>query len=158
VLATLSLDGLSAIAQTVLAATALAALGAAIWQVVVTRSTTRRERVLKYSVPLTGRGTATELHELGSYFRDQGHSEYERLPKSEQLEMMRLPNLIEEIAALYNRKALDRDFAALLLGQYVEPLWDDGATFIQDMRIADESPRLFVEWQEMQTDTRKRRS
>jgi hypothetical protein len=70
---------------------------------------------------------------------------------------MHLPNIIEEIAYLYNHGALDRNVAAELLGVYVERLWKTSESLVKEIRVAEQRPRVFIEWEQMQADTWKRR-
>jgi hypothetical protein len=82
---------------------------------------------------------------------------FDALPPAEQLGWLRLPNLIEEIAYLYNCGVLDRDVAAELVGVYVERLWASCAKLLRELRVAEGRPRVFIEWERMQADTWRRR-
>jgi hypothetical protein len=82
---------------------------------------------------------------------------FNALPLAEQLGWLRLPNLIEEIAYLYNCGVLDRDVAAELVGTYVERLWASCAKLLRELRISENRPRVFIEWERMQGDTWRRR-
>jgi hypothetical protein len=82
---------------------------------------------------------------------------FKSLSTVRQLEEMRLPNVIEEIAVLYNRGVLDRGVAAELLGVYVERLWQTSGDLVKELRTAERRPRIFIHWEHMQKDTWRRR-
>jgi hypothetical protein len=48
---------------------------------------------------------------------------------------------------------MDRDLAAELMGTYVEKLWAAARPYV-GVRQAKHNPRLFVDWERMQNDTR----
>ncbi len=68
-----------------------------------------------------------------------------------------LPNIIEEVAFLYNRRLLDRGVASEILGVDVESLWIVGQPLIKGERGFRERPSIYCEWEEMQEDTPRQR-
>lgn len=149
--------GWADIAQYVFAITGVLAVGFAYVQIRSARAAARRARVYDY---------ADAFNRMELLRASARHNErwprwtvvsLTALTEVEQAEWMRLPNLIEEVAYLYNRKALDRDVAAELLGVYVEKLWKSSERLIHELRLTYERPRLFVDWERMQADTWKRR-
>ncbi len=153
----LSLQGWGDIAQFVLALSGVAALGGAYAQIRTSQATARRARVYDYADLLNGlellRATAKHSEQWPKWTA----ADFKALPNIEQLEWMRLPNIVEEIAVLYKRGMLDRDVAAELLGVYVERLWKSSEKVIRELREAEQRPRIFIDWEQMQSDTWKRR-
>jgi hypothetical protein len=153
----LSLAGLGDIAQVVLAGAALVALVGAYAQLRVSHNAARRGRVYDYA-DMLGRheweAETVRCHEELPKFTAET---FDALPLAEQLGWLRLPNLIEEIAYLYNCGVLDRDVAAELVGVYVERLWASCAKLLRELRAAEGRPRVFIEWERMQGDTWRRR-
>jgi hypothetical protein len=81
---------------------------------------------------------------------------FEGLEPRERAQILVVPNLIEEIGALYNRRRLDRDVVALALGVMVELLWVECQALVKGGQ-ADRGEWVYSEWAEMQADTRERR-
>jgi hypothetical protein len=153
----LSLSGAGDIAQIVLASTGLVALVGAYAQVRVSHNATRRGRVYEFADMLGQQEWVDETvrcHEGLPMFTSKTFS---ALSLGEQLGWLRLPNLIEEIAYLYNSGVLDQDVAAELVGVYVERLWASCAGFLRELRVSENRPRVFIEWERMQSDTWRRR-
>jgi hypothetical protein len=152
----LSLDAWGDIAQLVLAITGGLALGGALVQLGITRSQARQARVYTYS----DRFNQLEIIRLCARYTDfwetHSYEEYRALPRPERAEWLVLPNFLEEVAALYNRKLLDRDVAADVLGMYVEDLWTVSLPLVTGERIKRNDPTIFSEWEEMQRDTPSR--
>jgi len=149
----LSLDGWGNIAQFVIAIAAAMALGFAAVEVRISRANTRRARVYDYA----DRFNQPEILRAGAHYRDywESHSyaDFDALGHAERLELLMLPNLIEEVAFLYNRRLLDRNVAAELLGIYVERLWRASIPLVSDLRREEGRQTIFSEWEEMQHDT-----
>lgn len=152
-----TLSGWADFAQIVLAGTALAALVGAIWQLHVSRAATRRGRVFEYRDVLNSveslQSTAKHMEQWPQWTID----DFLDLPEGRQLEELRLPNMVEQFAFLYNRNLIDRSVAADQLGVYAERLWKASEHLVRGLRIALQRPRVFVEWERMKDDTWRRR-
>jgi hypothetical protein len=152
-----SLSGCADIAQVALAITAVAALVGAAAQLRISQNKASRERVYAYADALNTLDILRATVEHKENWAKWTIEDLANLPEREQVEQMRLPNLVEEIAHLYNRKVLDRDVAAELLGVYVEALWIASERLVKELRISEQRPRVFIDWEKMQADTWKRR-
>jgi hypothetical protein len=157
VLGVLSLGGWAAVAQYVFTLTTIGALGTAAWQLRQNAANAARDRTHVYVDRVTSRESLDEWHDLKAYWRFSGYTDFRRLPGRQQVEMLRLPNLLDEVGSVYNKGGLDRDLASELLGVYVEVLWESGKQFILDMRSIDQRNKVFDEWGRMQADTQARR-
>ena len=155
--AALSLGGWADIAQCVLAITAIAALVGAAAQLRISHHHARRERVFAYADTLNQLDLLRATTEHQENWANWTIEDLEKLTELEQAEQMRLPNLVEEIGYLYNRRVLDRKVAAELLGVYVEALWIASERLVKEIRLSEKRPRVFIDWEEMQADTWKRR-
>lgn len=155
--AVLSLSGWADIAQYVLAITAVVAIFGAAAQLRITHHQARRERVFAYADALNQLDLLRATVEHQDKWSKWTVDDLKKLTGLEQAEQMRLPNLVEEIAYLYNRRVLDRGVAAELLGVYVEGLWIASERLVAELRISEKRPRVFVDWEAMQADTWKRR-
>jgi hypothetical protein len=153
----LSLAGLGDIAQAVLAGIAFAALVGAIAQLRVSHNAARRTRVYDYADMLGRPEWEAETVRCQEELPKFTAGTFEALPLADQYAWLRLPNLIEEIAYLYNCGVLDRDVAAELVGVYVERLWAACSTLLRELRVVEGRPRVFIEWERMQGDTWRRR-
>lgn len=152
----LSLDAWGNISQLVLAITGILALVGAFIQLKSTRSQSRQARVYTYS----DRFNQLEIIRLCARYTDfwetNSYAEFRALPRPARAEWLVLPNFLEEVGALYNRKLLDRDVAADVLGMYVEDLWTVSLPLVTGERINRNDPAIFSEWEEMQRDTPSR--
>jgi hypothetical protein len=156
-LAIRTLQGWGDFAQIVLASAAVAALAGAVAQLLVSRAAARRGRVFEYrdllNTPESLQATAAHMTQWPQWTID----DFMALPPDEQLKWLRLPNIVEQYAYLYNRNLIDQRVAAEQLGVYAERLWKASEHVAKGMRTAEERPRVFVEWERMQSDTWKRR-
>lgn len=151
--AALALYAWADVAQFVIAiAGGLALLGAAA-QVRLSRANARRARVYEYA----DRFNEREMLRLSALYIDawknSSYEEFKALDRADRSESLMLPNLIEEVAFLYNRKLLDRDVAAEILGIYVERLWSVSIPLVTELRREKNNPSVYAEWEEMQRDT-----
>jgi hypothetical protein len=153
----LSLAGWADIAQYVIAISAVVALAGAAAQLRISHHQARRERVFAYADLLNTLDNLRATAEHQERWSQWTATELNALTEGKQAEQMRLPNMVEEIACLYNRRVLDRDLAAELLGIYVEKLWKASERLIRELRDVEHRPRIFVEWEAMQAETWKRR-
>jgi hypothetical protein len=140
------------IAQFVIAIVGAIALIGAIWQIVLNRANARRVRVYEYADRFNRPGLRRRSSRYRNYVEKHTYSDFKRLTRTLQNELLILPNLLEEVAALYHRGLLDRDVAAEMLGVYVENLWASSKPFMSEMR-AELGANAFCDWEEMQTET-----
>jgi hypothetical protein len=146
------------IAQFVIAITAGLALvvaGVELWR---SRTNARRVRAYQYSDRLNQLEMRRMAGEYRKFFEDEKHTfeDFMALDRVRRNELLMLPNLIEEIAALYHRKLIDRNVAAEVVGVYVEQLWTASKAFIIELRSAYGSS-AFDEWERMAQDTAGRK-
>lgn len=145
------------LAQTVIGASAALAVVVAVVQIRAARSTARRERVYAYQDQFNELEFRRRSVQYREYWETHSYQDYkDGLTRLERNEMLMIPNLMEEVAALYNRKLLDRDVAAETLGVYVEGLWSSSRHYIMGLR-SQHGPKLFCEWDEMQQNTPARK-
>ena len=153
----LSLAQWGNIAQIALAAAAIGALWFAWREIRAARDAACRQRVYDYADTFN----SLDILKASARHRERWPNwtvgAFRSLPKVERSEWLRLPNLIEEVAHLYNQNALDRDIAAELLGLYAEKLWESSQKMITELRAADQNPQLYLDWERMQIDTLARR-
>lgn len=149
----LTLADWSAIAQIVLATTALSALVVAVAQIFVTRSSSRQELTYNY----THRFSSPELlpyHEkTGELFKaadssaDNRYQDFLAMGRADQLAALVVPNLFEEMAGMYNQGLLDKGIAKEFFGDAAKEVWNSGAWLIDRWRATD--PTYFKQWQLM---------
>jgi hypothetical protein len=151
----LTLGGLGNIAQAAIAVTGVLALFGAAWQVAISRMSAKRARVYEYADRFNRPEIIRASAHFTEYWKDHSYEEYKQQELATQMEWRMLPNIIEEVAFLYNRKLLDRDVAAELLGIYVERLWAVGQPLIEGLR-RERRPEAYSEWEEMQEGTPRR--
>jgi len=154
--AVLSLDGWGDIAQFVIAISAVVALFGAAAQLRQSRTSARRSRVYEYADRFNTRVMLRRATDYRAYWDEHDFADFRALSDREQLDRLLLPNLIEEIAYLYNRKLLDRRVAVDLLRVYVERMWEASRPLIDDVRKQEESPVFYSEWERMYEDIRVR--
>ncbi len=154
--AVLSLNGWASIAQYVFTLTAGGALVAAVWQLKQNAAAAQRDRTHTYTDGVTSVESLDEWHRLKAYWRFHRYSDFQRLPQRTQIEMLRLPNLLDEVGAVYNGGGLDRDLAADLFGVYAAVLWEAAEPFIEEMRYKDGRPLYYKDWETMQDDSQRR--
>jgi hypothetical protein len=151
----LTLAGLGDVAQAGIAVTgALAFLGAA-WQISISRASAKRARVYEYADRFNQPEIIRASAHFAEYWKDHSYAGYKELELAKQMEWRMLPNIIEEVAYLYNRRLLDRNVAAELLGIYIERLWTVGKPLTDGLR-EERRPDIYTEWEEMQEDTPRR--
>jgi hypothetical protein len=155
----LTLDGWADIAQIVIAVSAALAVFVAVIELWRSRANARRVRAYEYSDRFNQPDMRRRAGEYREYFGDakSTYDDYMLLKRTERNELMLLPNLIEEVAALYVRKLIDRYVAAETLGPYIEELWEVTKAFAMRVR-ADQVPECFIDWESMVEDTPGRRA
>jgi hypothetical protein len=155
-IAVLSLDGWGDIAQFVIAVGGVGALIGVYLQLRLGHASGRRARVYEYADRFTDSKMLQASGEYVEYWEGHTFSDFAALSTVAQLDRLMMPNLIEEVAFLYNRNLLDRNVAADLLGFYVERLWDVSSPLVSEVRRAENRATFYSEWEEMQEDTRVR--
>ena len=148
----LSLIEWSYVAQCVIAVAALVALAVAGGQIWVTRATAKRVRVYEYADKFNQPEMRRRAGEWREYVEANTYEDFAALKWVERNDRLLLANVIEEVAAMYNRGMLDRSVAAEAVGFYVEGLWEASKKFVAEMRAA-KGPRLFADWEHMVEDT-----
>lgn len=154
--ASASYQGLANFSQAILAGVAvLALLGAAI-QIRVTRGIAKRQLAYEYLKRFNSLQTLDLREELRIFWKDGTWKKFKELGPSERGRLLVIPNLIEELGALYNRRRLDRDVTALGLGLYIEVVWSECQGLILGCR-GEKGEWIYSEWDEMRADTQARR-
>jgi hypothetical protein len=156
-LAIRTLHGWADFAQIILAGTAAAALIGAYAELRISRAASRRKRVFEYRDALN---TPDLLQATGRHMTQWPQwtiEDFVALPVDEQLTWLRLPNIVEQFAFLYNRNMVDQRVAAEHMGVYGERLWKASEHLVRGLRTVEGRPRIFVEWERMQGDTWRRR-
>lgn len=147
------------IAQFVIALAAALALLVAAVELSRSRANSRRVRAYQYSDRFNQLDMRRMAAEYRKYFEDEKHTydDFMALDRVRRNELLMLPNLIEEVAALYHRKLIDRDVSAEVLGVYVEELWTGSREFVMAARIKRRRD-VFEEWERMVEDTPVRKA
>jgi hypothetical protein len=156
-MAALSIDAWGDIAQLAIAVTGVLAIFGAAVQIKVARSNARRARAYEYAdrfnrpemISLTARYT--------DYWKSHSFTDFEALSRQSKSKLLVLPNVIEEAAAAYERKLIDRDVAAQMLGVLVEVMWKCSHALVAGARADRHDDWIYAEWEAMQKDTFKRR-
>ena len=119
----------------------------------------RRDRAYQYSDRFNQLDVRRMAAEYRKYFEDEKHTyeDFMGLDRVRRNELLMLPNLIEEVAALYQRKLIDRDVSAEVLGVYVEELWAPSREFVMEARVKRRRD-AFEEWERMAEDTPVRKA
>ncbi|HEV3319988.1 MAG TPA: hypothetical protein VG053_09755 [Solirubrobacteraceae bacterium] len=155
---TLSLNGWGDIAQFVIAIGGVLALVGAFAQLRLSRANARRGRVYEYADRFNDPKLLRAAAGYKEFWKSHTFTHFDSLDLADQLECLMLPNLIEEVAVLYNRNLLDRNLAAQLLGPYVEVLWQASTPLVSEVRQKENRPTIYAEWEEMRDDTPDRRT
>jgi hypothetical protein len=152
----LDLADWAALAQIALALAALAALAVAIAQILSARSAGRQTLTYNY----TQRFSSPELltyHELtGELFApneadaNARYEEFTKKGRGDQLAALVVPNLIEELAGMYNHGQLDKRIAEEFFGELARDIWTNGSWLIERWRKTD--PAYFQQWETMLKD------
>jgi hypothetical protein len=155
-IADLKLDDWASIAQVALALAALFALIVAVAQILTARSATRQTLTYNY----TQRFSSPELlryhektAELFAPSNDGADERYNRflgLGRADQLAALVVPNLLEELAGMYNHKLLDKKIAKDFFGDTAKDIWVGGSWLIDRWRQTD--PKYFEQWELMLED------
>lgn len=152
----LHLDDLASIAQIVLAGVALLALGGATAQVLTTRSATRQTLTYNYTDRFSDPALIPFRVKTIDLFALDGHSEDERWrivsrwPLEERIAALVLPNLVEELAGMYNQGLLNKEIAKDYFGFTASDLWNSGWWYIS--RSRETYTEYYVQWELMLED------
>jgi hypothetical protein len=142
----------------VIAVAGVVALVGAIGQLIASRLNAKRERVYEYADRITERGMLRTASLYMDAWESATYEEFKALDREARTDWLMLPNLVEEIAFLYNRRLLARNVAAELLGMYVEDLWSVSVPLVVGLRQERNDPTVYSEWEDMQRDVPHRRS
>jgi hypothetical protein len=142
------------IAQIVLAAIAALALAGAAAQILLARAATRQTLTYNYTERFANpemrsyiRSTQ-ELFALGDKTADEKWREFKSWPGERRLEALVLPNLLEEMAGMYNRRILHRQATKDFFGYTALRLWTSGEWLVKRMR-EESNPNYYIQWEQM---------
>jgi hypothetical protein len=152
----LALDQWSDVAQCVIAVAAVLALIGAVVQIRSANRNARRVRAYEYADRFNRPEMRRSAGEWREYLEAHTYDDFKNLRWVERNERLLLANVIEEVAAMYHRRVVDRDVAAEAVGVYVEGLWEVSKTFIAEAR-SDKGPNIFCDWEAMVADTPARK-
>ncbi len=152
----LHLVDLASIAQIALACIAALALIGAVAQALVTRSATRQTLTYNYTdrfadpalIPF--RQKTSDLFALSKATEDEKWEIYRRWSVEDKVEALLLPNLIEELAGMYNNGLLNKKIVEDFFGFTANELWNDGWWFIR--RSRDTYAAYYSQWETMLRD------
>lgn len=145
------------VAQCVLAVTGIVALAFAYLEIRSSRAAARRQKVFDYADAFNQPEMLRASAKLSENWSKWTLETFNGLSSENQIQEMRVPNLIEDVAFLYNCDELDKTLAAEMLGVYAEKAWKASERFVKELRTDLRNPRLFVQWEQMQTETWRRR-
>jgi hypothetical protein len=154
--AVLSLEDLVAISQIVLALIAALALIGAVAQALLTRSDTRQTLTYNYTHRFSDpalipyRQKTADLLAVKEGEEDARWDVFRRMSLADQLAVLVLPNLVEELAGMYNNNLLNKKIAKDFFGFTAYRLWEEGWWFTQRARrtYAD----YYAQWEKMLRD------
>lgn len=151
------------VAQLVTSGTAVAALGAAIWQVRSSRLQARDETTHAYITKLSEVEFVKQLARSMDHLRDDGASPetlferwkaFQELSHERQLDVAAPFNAFESIAGLYNLGQLNREIVERQIGSTAKVVFDRIRWWVEHTR--DKNPRYFCEWETMLEDFERR--
>jgi hypothetical protein len=132
------------------------ALWLALLGVYVSRLIARRQLTYSYFDRFESKEVRRRIADSTDFWKTHDWAAFQQLDTWRRSEMVAVANLIEEVASQYNRKLLDRNIAALVLGGLIEALWEDWQVIVNGGQES-RGEWVFREWERMQADTRKRR-
>ena len=150
----LKLTDWAAVAQIALAIIALAALIAGIAQLKAARTSSRVEITYNY----TERFSTLARDHLAAFYDlalIPGKTPSERLSTflswetDKQLDSLVVPNLIEEIAGMYNKNLLHKAIIREFFGVLACDLWQKNAWFIVEYRRHTDDQAFYRQWEKM---------
>lgn len=152
----LHLVDLASIAQIVLAGIAALALIGAFAQVLLTRSDTRQTLTYNYTdrfadpalIPF--RQKTSDLFVLDETSEDEKWEIYRQWSVEDKVEALVLPNLVEELAGMYNNGLLNKKIVEDFFGFTANELWNDGWWFIR--RSRETYAAYYSQWEKMLRD------
>jgi hypothetical protein len=140
----------ASIAQIVLAITAVLALAGAIWQTHASGSATRASITFgfttRFSSPefLPYIGKTMELVKPSKDSAEVRFAAFHEMDREEQLAALVVPNLIEELAGMYNRGLLNKKITKDYFGDFARDLWVSGSWLFGSWREKDQE--FFAQW------------
>lgn len=158
-----SVRGVADWSQIVTAAAAVVALAYAGFQIRVTRGIARRELVYNYFEKFSEAEMIKLISDTRNFWQVEPRRQGERWREFNQKDrekrgmLVLLPNLLEEVASLYNGNLLDKDVTAKTLGAAAEAYWVEAQWFVERARAQRDNPRVYAEWERMVQDTPRRR-
>jgi hypothetical protein len=142
------------VAQIVLAVIAALALAGAVVQTLLSRAATRQTLTYNYTERFANPAmwvyirSTQELFALGDKTADEKWREFNSWPRERRLEALALPNLLEEMAGMYNRRILHKQTTKDFFGYTALRLWTNGEWLIK--RIREQSnPNYYIQWEQM---------
>ncbi len=149
----LHLTDWAAIAQIVLAVTALLALVGAAIQIKVARSASREALTYNYTqrfatpelLPFHER--TDKLFRLDGVSAKKSYKRFQRWDYEDKLAALLVPNLFEELAGMYNQGLLHKGITKDFFGATALDVWKRGYWFIDLSRKSN--PKYYEQWQLM---------
>ena len=153
----LHLSQWAAISQIALALIAFGALIGAIAQIRAARSGSRVAITYNYTERFSAITSqhltaAYNLFDLGSETADEKFTAFLQWDPPKQLDALMIPNLIEEIAGMYNHKLLHKEITADFFGVLAQDMWELGAWFIERYRTHANDLNFYSQWELMLVD------
>ena len=132
-----------------LAVAAVLALGGAIGQTLSARSATRASITFGFTTRFSNPELLPYIRKTIEVFKSEGSPEamfaaYGEMDYAEQLATMVVPNLMEELAGLYNRGLLDKKITRDFFGDLARNLWVSGSWLFGPWR--EEDSAYFAQW------------
>lgn len=153
----LNLAAWAAIAQIVLALTALGALIGAVIQIHAAKTASQVAITYNYTERFseTTRKHLTDaygLFVLGGETADERFEDFLEWEPPRQLDALVVPNLIEEIAGMHNNNLLHKPIARDFFGVLASEMWQLGSWFIGRYRSHTEDKNFYRQWELMLID------
>jgi hypothetical protein len=146
----LDLAGWEAVAQLVLAVTAFVALIGAFVQILTSRSATRQTLTYNFTERFSRPELIPYLRLTNELFTERTLNEndrydwYQGWSYENKLAALVVPNLIEELAGMYNQGLLHKGIAKDYFGETARELWSEGWWFIKRFRDTDQN--FYAQW------------
>jgi hypothetical protein len=155
----LNLAGWADVAHIVIAVVALPALIATYLQVRSSREASKGDRE-KTQVSLTYQYSERLPALIIDHMRDtkkldridnpdKKYAVFSRWPSDKYLRALAVPNLIEEIAGMFNLGLLHKPLATDFFGGAARDLWDEWLWFIERLRASEKDADYYVQWELM---------
>jgi hypothetical protein len=153
----LNLVAWAAIAQIVLALSALGALIGAIVQIHAAKTASRVAITYNYTerfseTTRTHLTAAYDLFVLGGETAEERFTDFLEWDPPQQLDALVVSNLIEEIAGMYNNNLLHKPIAGDFFGVLAAEMWQLGSWFIGLYRSRADDTNFYRQWELMLID------